>query len=113
MHIHGNGYTNINSTIICGDYIEIGDGVICGRDVSIRDNNGGHFISLDGYKLSKPVIVGTHVWLCENCSIMQGVTIGDGAVVGAHTLVRSDVPSFSLVAGNPMRVIRSNVYWKR
>lgn len=113
LHIHGNGYTNINSTIICGDYIEIGDGVICGRDVSIRDNNGGHFISLDGYKLSKPVIVGTHVWLCEKCSIMQGVTIGDGAVVGAHTLVRSDVPSFSLVAGNPMRVIRSNVYWKR
>lgn len=112
LYIHGNGYTNINSTIICGDHIEIGNGVICERDVSIRDNNGGHYIALDGYELTKPVNIGQHVWICEKCSIMQGVTIGDGSVVGAHTLVRSNVPSFSLVAGNPMKVIESNIQWK-
>lgn len=110
--IQGNGGANINSTIICGDHIEIGDGVMCGRNVTIRDNNGGHFMSLQGYKVSKPVIIGQHAWLCEGCTVMQGVKIGDGAIVGAHTLVTGKVPSFSLVSGNPMQIVYNNVYWK-
>ena len=112
MLIHGNGGANINSTIICGDHIELGDGVICGRNVTIRDNNGGHFMSLQGYKVSKPIVIGQHAWLCEGCTVMQGVKIGDGAIVGAQTLVTGKVPSFSLVSGNPMQIVYNNVYWK-
>jgi acetyltransferase-like isoleucine patch superfamily enzyme len=106
------GGANINTTIICADRIEIGEHVMIGRGVTIRDNNGGHYISQQGYKDTRPVVIGNHVWLCEGCTIMPGVKIGDGAIVGAKSLVLSNVPSYSLVSGNPARVVQSNVYWK-
>ena len=52
------------------------------------------------------VVIGNDVWLARGCSIMSGVTIGDGACVGAHALVSRDVPPYAIVAGNPARVIR-------
>ena len=108
---HG-GATNINTTIICGDSITIGNGVIMGRNVTIRDNNGNHFISRRGYKNSRPVVIGDHVWLCEGCTIMPGVKIGDGAIVSAGSLVISNVPANTLVSGNPAVVVDEDVYWK-
>lgn len=107
-----NGGSNIGLTIICGDRIEIGEECMMGRNVTIRDNNGHHYMSLQGYKPSKPVIIGKHVWICEGATIMQGVKIGDGAIIGAHSVVYSNVPPFSLVSGNPAKVVQTNVYWK-
>jgi virginiamycin A acetyltransferase len=46
------------------------------------------------------------VWLGRNATVMPGVTIGDGAVVGAHSIVTADVPPYGMVAGNPARLIR-------
>lgn len=83
-----------------------------GRGVTIRDNNGNHFMSIQGYKNTRPVIIGQHVWLCEGCTILAGVKVGDGAVVGAKAVVAQKVPAFSLVSGNPMRVVQEKVYWK-
>lgn len=107
-----NGGSNIGLTIICGNHIEIGEECMMGRNVTIRDNNGHHYMSLQGYKESKPVIIGKHVWICEGATIMQGVKIGDGAIIGAHSVVYSNVPPFSLVSGNPAKVVETNVYWK-
>ena len=117
LHFHGGGYkdltgANINLTLICGDGIEMGYGVKIGRNVTIRDNNGGHYLNLQGYKASKPVKIGNHVWLCESCTIMQGVKIGDGAVIGAHAVVTSNVPANALVAGNPAKIIQRDINWK-
>lgn len=106
------GGTNVNFSLVCGNYIELGYGVAIGRNVTIRDNNGDHYLSMQGYKTSKPVKIGNHVWLCEGCTIMQGVTIGDGAIIGTHAVVTSNVPPYSLVAGNPAKVIQTNVFWK-
>ena len=107
-----NGGSNIGLTIICSNHIEIGEECMMGRNVTIRDNNGNHYMSLQGYKTSKPVIIGKHVWICEGATIMQGVKIGDGAIIGAHSVVYSNVPPFSLVSGNPAKVVQTNVYWK-
>ena len=49
--------SNINFTIICAERIEIGKDVQIGRNVTIRDNNGGHYINRQGYKNSRPVII--------------------------------------------------------
>ena len=106
------GGANINFTLICGNCIEIGYNVMMGRNVTIRDNNGGHYLSMQGYKVSQPVKIGNHVWLCEGCTIMPGAKIGDGAIVGAGSVVYGHVPPNSLVSGNPAKVVQTNTYWK-
>lgn len=52
------------------------------------------------------VVVGHDVWLGSHCTIMAGVTIGNGAVVAAQACVAKDVPPFAIVAGNPARVVK-------
>ena len=104
--------TNINTTIICAEKIEIGKDVKIGRNVTIRDNNGNHFINRAGYKNSRPVIIGDKVWLCEGCTIMSGVKIGEGAIIGAHAFVTQNVPAHALVLGNPAVIVDEDVLWK-
>jgi acetyltransferase-like isoleucine patch superfamily enzyme len=53
-----------------------------------------------------PVIIGNSVWIGVNSTILKGVTIGEGSVVGAGSVVTKDVPPWTIVAGNPARVIR-------
>lgn len=110
--IQGGGGPNINFTCICGEYIEIGKNVQIGRGVTIRDNNGGHYINRAGYKNTKPVIIGDKAWLCEGCTIMPGVKIGEGAIIGAHAFVTQNVPAHSIVSGNPAQVVDTDVLWK-
>jgi chloramphenicol O-acetyltransferase type B len=52
------------------------------------------------------VIIGNDVWIGREAFIMSGVTIGDGAVIGARSLVAKDVPPYAIFAGNPARFIR-------
>lgn len=51
-------------------------------------------------------VVGNDVWIGTHATIMPGVAIGDGAIVGAHAVVATDVPPYAEVVGNPARVIR-------
>lgn len=55
---------------------------------------------------ARPIQIGTGVWIGFDCCILPGVTIGDGAVVGARSVVTENVPAFSVAVGNPARVIR-------
>jgi len=52
------------------------------------------------------VIIGNDVWLAHECTILSGVTVGDGAVVGACAVVAHDVPPYAIVAGNPAKIIK-------
>ena len=108
----GHGGSNIGLTVICGNHIEFGDGVMMGRHVTVRDNNGSHYINRQGYKNSMPVIIGDKAWLCESCTIMNGVKVGDGAIVGAKAFVISKVPAHSMVSGHPAQVVDEDVLWK-
>ncbi len=103
---------NLCCNIICGEKIVIGEKVMAGRHVTIRDNNGGHWINFPGYKNTKPVIIGDHAWLCEGCTIMPGVTIGAGAIIGAKAVVFNNVPANTMVMGNPAQIVCENVEWK-
>ena len=53
-----------------------------------------------------PVIISNDVWLGAGCTILKGVTIGEGAIVAAGALVLKDVPPFSIVGGVPSKVIK-------
>jgi len=53
-----------------------------------------------------PIIIGNDVWVATNVSIMQGVRVGDGAVIAQESLVTKDVPPYAIVGGNPAKIIR-------
>lgn len=55
---------------------------------------------------SKPITIKDDAWIGMNCIVLKGVTVGEGAVVGAGSVVTKDVPAWTLVAGNPARVIK-------
>ncbi len=112
LEIGGGLGANVGLTIICGDRISIGRNTGCGRNVTIRDNNGGHAISIRGYKNSIPVTIKEHVWLTESCTIMPGSVIETGAIVSARSVVFGHIPGTCIVSGDPAKVVEKNVYWK-
>ena len=54
-----------------------------------------------------PVVIGDKAWVGFNVSILKGVTIGEGAVIGACSVVTRDIPPYSVAVGNPAKVVRS------
>ena len=59
------------------------------------------------------VRIGNHVWICAKATVMKGVSVGDGAVIGYQSVITKDVPPHALAAGAPARVVRSEVHWTR
>lgn len=104
--------TNTCCTFVCQDYIEIGERAMLGRHVTIRDNNGGHYMNRDGYRNSRPVVVGDKAWLTEACTLLPGAKVGQGAIIGAHSVVFSHIKPFAMALGNPAQVVEENVLWK-
>ena len=107
----GQGGANVGLTIMCAKEVTIGNGVRIGRNVSIRDWNGPHVVINDTYINHAPVHIGNHVWLCSGCTIMPGVTIGEGSVVAANATVTKNVPPKSFVAGSPAKIVKDNIEW--
>jgi len=54
----------------------------------------------------RPVVIGNDVWIGDDVTIMSGVTVGNGACIGTRSIVRSDVEPYSIVRGNPARLIK-------
>lgn len=116
IHIHKGGiltleggYMNENASIVCENNIHIGHGCTIAPGVIIRDCDSHEII---GSPASKPIIIGEHVWIGTNAIILKGVTIGNGAVVAAGAIVTKDVPANCVVAGNPAKIVKSNIIWK-
>ncbi|MCD7714059.1 MAG: Coenzyme F420 hydrogenase/dehydrogenase, beta subunit C-terminal domain [Prevotella sp.] len=107
----GQGAANVNLTIMCSKEVTIGNGVQIGKNVTIKDWIGPQVILSDTFRAYAPVHIGDHVWLCSGCTIMPGVTVGEGSVVAANATVIKDVPPHSLVGGTPAKLLRSNIEW--
>ena len=111
----------MNGSLIVAEKVDIGDDVLISWAVTIVDHNS-HSISFShrsedvvNWRVGKkdwehvkiaPVTISSKVWIGFNSIIMKGVTLGEGAVVGAGSVVTKDVPAWTIVAGNPARVIR-------
>jgi acetyltransferase-like isoleucine patch superfamily enzyme len=82
--------------------ISVGRNTVIGYSTTIL----AHEYLIKEYRLG-PVEIGSEVMIGANSTILPGITIGDGAIVSAGTLVHKDVPAGAFVGGNPMRVIYS------
>lgn len=107
------------------DKVCIGNCVLISNHVHVYDNNN-HPIApnvrrkmmMEGFEGdawqwkhadSKPVVIEDDVWIGEYAAVMKGVTIGRGSIVAAHAVVTKDVPPYTIVAGNPARVVKEIV----
>ncbi|MDP4093038.1 MAG: acyltransferase [Bacillota bacterium] len=95
--------------IHAGKKVEIGSGCNIAWDVCIMDRDYHKFNS--NKEEIEPVRIGDNVWIGCNSLVMKGVTIGNGAVVAAGSVVTKDVPQDTLVGGNPARVLKENIFW--
>ncbi len=59
-----------------------------------------------GEEAARPIHIGRNVWIGFDCCVLPGVTLGDGSIVGARSVVLENVPAYTVVAGNPARVVR-------
>lgn len=103
-------YCNFACALLDGGRITIGDRVLFGPNVHLytpthpldpAERNG-----LQGPEMTKPITIGNDVWVAGGAIILPGVTIGDGCTIGAGSVVTRDVESYTVVAGNPAKVIR-------
>lgn len=108
IHVGEDFIANFNLTVLDEAEVHIGRNAFIGPNVSIytachpldserRDGN---------IQWARPVTIGESVWIGGGATILPGVTIGDRVVIGAGSVVTRDVPSDTLVAGNPARIIR-------
>lgn len=106
-------FLNEEVAVLCVREISIGGDCGIAMRTVITDSDSHVLRGRDGTypPVTVPVRIGDHVWLGTGCTVLKGVTVGDGAVVAARSLVRSDVPARSLAAGNPAQVIRDDVEW--
>lgn len=96
--IYGNGGVTIGSDVLIAARTSI-------NTVSHIDDRLDVAINSQGLRCD-PVVIEDDVWIGMNCTILQGVRIGSGAIVGAGSVVTSDVPPRAIVVGTPARVLR-------
>lgn len=103
-------FINRRTEILSKKSVKIGNDVVISWDVTIADSD---YHSINDSEITKPIVIGNHVWIGCKATILKGVTIGDGAVIASGSIVTKDVPEYTLVGGNPARVIKENVIWHR
>ena len=90
--------------------VKIGSGTIISRNVEIWTSNHNYdssdlaAVPYDKRMITKPVTVGENVWIGTRVILLPGVTIGEGAIIGAGSVVCKDVPVGAVVGGNPAEI---------
>lgn len=120
---------NEGTKLICADGITIGNDVLISWGCMIVDSNMHALDSRERLKdtrgarkameeqtlgknvdhsavRSRPIVIKDKAWIGFNAIIMKGVTVGEGAIVGAESVVTKDGPDYAVVAGNPARIIK-------
>lgn len=96
--------------------ILIGEDCMFSSSITIRSTDSRSIYEIgNGERLNKnrDILIGSHVWVCEGVRILKGARIGDGSILGAGAIVSGNVPNNSICAGNPAKIIRTNVRWER
>ena len=98
-------YLNGGASIEVFHEVRIGSNVLITQYSSIIDD-AVHEAEPGAPRFKGPVVIGSNVWLGRNVAVLPGVTIGDGSVVGANSVVARDIPPACFAAAAPARVVR-------
>lgn len=103
-----NFFLNVNGKLMDSGKITIGSNVFIAPNVCIITEEHAMDIPhrIAGFEYARPVTIGDNVWICTGALILPGVTIGEGNVIGAGSVVTKDIPPMCVAVGNPCRVIR-------
>lgn len=112
-------YDWIGDKLIIGKFCQIASGVefvMNGANHQMNAVSTFPFYTLEGWNMVPPsiedlpnkgdTVIGNDVWIGQNATILPGVHIGNGAIIGANSVVASDVEAYTIVAGNPVKPIR-------
>src|SRR6185437_7346864 len=108
IRVGRNVFVNQNCTFYDLGGLDIADDVMIGPNVSII--TAGHPLEPSQRRaatIGTPIVIERNVWIAAGATIIGGLTVGENSVVAAGSVVTRDVPSNTLVGGNPARVIRS------
>lgn len=107
--IHHTSHLKSGTFIECSGGVKIGKHFHVGRGLTIFSTNHNYgsteSIPYDKSYIDKPVEIGDCVWAGANVSLVPGVTIGEGAIIGMGAVVTRDVPEGAIVGGNPAKII--------
>ncbi|MBU3088279.1 acyltransferase [Clostridium gasigenes] len=95
--IESSGGCRIGSYVHCGNNLDI---------ITSNHNYNGELIPYDHTHIKKSVIINDFVWIGNNVSILPGVNVGEGAIIGMGSVVTKDVPQYAIIGGNPAKVIK-------
>lgn len=109
IHVGRNFYANFNVVILDEAPVTFGDNVFIGPGCGFY--TACHPLDAErrdaGLEFARPITVGDSVWFGASVSVLPGVSIGSGCVIGAGSVVTHDIPPYSVAAGNPCKVIRT------
>lgn len=73
----------------------------------------GHDILYNGDRINpaRDITIGEHVWLADNVTILKGVDIGSGSIIGINSTVTKSIDHSCIAAGNPAKKIKNNINW--
>jgi lipopolysaccharide O-acetyltransferase len=117
LHIGDNVQINDYVHIAVAKGVYIGDNTLIASKVFISDHNHGNYTGdnqsspmtppIERELFSREVKIGSNVWIGEFVSILPGVTIGDGSIIGSMSVVTKDIPEYSIAVGSPAKVIKT------
>jgi acetyltransferase-like isoleucine patch superfamily enzyme len=103
-HLKSDTFIEYMGGVVIGDYFHTGKGLTI--FTSNHDYDQGEKIPYGDKAVLREVVIGNWVWCGANVTIVPGVHIGDGAVIGSGAVVTKDVPECAVVGGNPAKIIK-------
>lgn len=114
----GKGSTFGSVYMVCmgkDNFIEVGENCMFAENIDLWATDSHPIYDTDNKLInpSKPIIIGDFVWIGAKCSILKGVTIGNGSILGMSSIVTKDIAAATLNVGNPLRCIKTDIRWER
>jgi acetyltransferase-like isoleucine patch superfamily enzyme len=108
--IHPTSHLKSNTFIECSGGVKIGKYFHTGRGLTIFSSNHNYnsnsYIPYDEEDILEPVIIQDFVWCGANVTVVPGVNIGEGVIIGAGSVVTKDVPNYAIIGGNPAKILK-------